>query len=123
MAFSDVLKYLREEREITQKELAAACNLSPQCICNLEQGTRNPTGSTVAVLATFFGVSADYLLELENDFGAPTVAPMGDTYTAEERQIIEKYRGLNLACKKLINNTLDTLVATSTTATEQKKKA
>ena len=65
MAFSEVLKYLREEREITQKELANKCNLSPQCICALEQGTRNPTGSTVAVLAAFFGVSADYLLDLE----------------------------------------------------------
>ena len=69
MTFSETLKYLREERQITQKQLAYACNLSPQCICNLEQGTRNPTGSTIRTLAVYFGVSADYLLGLEDDFG------------------------------------------------------
>lgn len=95
MAFSNILKYLREEKDITQKELAKACNLSPQCICNLEQGTRNPTGSTVATLATFFGVSADYLLGLEDDFGAPTTAPMGESMTADERELLRLYRSIS----------------------------
>ena len=117
MAFSDVLKYLREEREITQKELAAACNLSPQCICNLEQGTRNPTGSTVAVLATFFGVSADYLLELENDFGAPMVS---SSYTAEERKLIEDYRQLSFYKQELIKNNIKAMLPAETESRQKK---
>lgn len=95
MSFSEILKYLREEKEITQKQLAKACSLSPQCICNLEQGTRNPTGSTVATLAKYFGVSADYLLGLENDYGAKVAAPMGDTMTAKERELLEVFRTLS----------------------------
>lgn len=110
MAFSDILKYLRGEKGVTQKELAKACNLSPQCICNLEQGTRNPTGSTVAVLATFFGVSADYLLELENDYGAKVVEPMAEKYTAEERQLIEDYRQLNHYKQELIKNNIKAML-------------
>ena len=56
MTFSETLKYLREERQITQKQLAYACNLSPQCICNLEQGTRNPTGGRLFVRSQFISV-------------------------------------------------------------------
>jgi len=123
MAFSNILKYLREEKEITQVELAKACNLSPQCICNLEQGTRNPTGSTVATLARYFGVSADYLLGLEDDFGAPTAAPMGEEigYSSEEHRLIEEYRELNQSGKRLINETIKTLLTTSA-GSEQNKK-
>lgn len=106
MAFSDALKYLREEKEITQKELAKACNLSPQCICNLEQGTRNPTGSTVAVLASFFGVSADYLLGLENEYGAKVAAPMGEKLTASERELLADFRALSPYMQGIALNTV-----------------
>lgn len=106
MAFSDILKYLREEREITQKELAKACNLSSQCICALEQGTRNPTGTTVAALAAFFGVSADYLLELENDYGVKTSAPMGERLTASERELLSNFRKLSPYLQGIAINTV-----------------
>lgn len=107
MSFSEILKYLREEKEVTQKQLAKACNLSPQCICNLEQGTRNPTGSTVATLAKYFGCSADYLLGLENDYGARIApAPMGDTMTAKERELLETFRTLSPYLQGLALDTL-----------------
>ena len=122
MTFAEILKYLREEREITQKELAAACKLSPQCICNLEQGVRNPTGSTVAVLATFFGVSADYLLGLENDFGAPIAAPMGaSSYSSEERELVKKYRQLSPDLKQMLFGIIRTW--TGETVSNKPKKA
>ena len=69
MNFCETLKYLRAEKGVTQKEVEKACNLTPTCICSLEQGTRNPTGSTIRTLAVYFGVSADYLLGLEDDYG------------------------------------------------------
>lgn len=121
MAFSDTLKYLREEKGITQKELAKACNLSPQCICNLEQGTRNPTGSTVAVLATFFSVSSDYLLGLENDYGVKTVAPMGESFTREERQLIEDFRQLNHYKQELIKNSIKAMLPAEAENAQKKK--
>lgn len=125
MNFSKILKYLREEKQITQKELAAACNLSSQCICALEQGTRNPTGSTVAVLATFFEVSADYLLGLEDDFGAKTstsAAPIGESLTNEEWQIIRQYRSLDDKIKKLIRDQLEVYGAPEELLSKRGKK-
>ena len=67
MSFGEILKNLRIERGLTQKELANACNVTATCICQLENGSRNPTGSTVAVLARFFDVSSDYLLGIVCD--------------------------------------------------------
>ena len=68
MAFKDILKFLREENALTQKELASACDLSHQCISQLENGTRNPTGSTLLALADFFECSVDHLLDRKKDF-------------------------------------------------------
>ncbi len=62
MLFKEKLKELREERGLTQKNIALACDLTPTCICQLETGARNPTGSTLVALANFFDVSIDYLM-------------------------------------------------------------
>jgi len=93
--FSCRLIGLLQEKSITQKELAKACNLSTQCVSALITGRNSPTGSTVAVLAKFFDVSTDYLLGLEDDFGARTAAPMSDGLTSEERKLIAIYKSLS----------------------------
>lgn len=69
MLFNEILKGLREERGLTQKNIADACKVSPTCICQLETGSRSPTGSTLLSLADFFNCSIDYLLGREDDFG------------------------------------------------------
>lgn len=107
--FSDRLAGLLVEKNITQKELAMNCGLSTQCVSALITGRNNPTGSTVATLAQFFGVSADYLLGLIDDFGArtaPAPAVMGDTNNAQERELLELFRTLSPYLQGL---TLDTV--------------
>lgn len=111
MQFGEIIKYLREEQNFTQTEVARACKVSTQCISALEMGTRNPTGSTVAALAQFFGCSADYLLGLEDDFGINVSAPTSPIYTAAEQQIIEQYRTLPEKLKKLVREQLDALTS------------
>ena len=69
MNFCEILKYLREEKNVTQKEVAKNCNLTPTCICQLESGQRSPTGTTIKALAKYFNCSTDYLLGLEDDLG------------------------------------------------------
>ena len=93
--FSNRLVGLLIEKSITQKELAKACNLSTQCVSALITGRNSPTGTTVATLAKYFGVSSDYLLGLEDDFGAPTAAAMGDSMTADERELLRCFRELS----------------------------
>ena len=69
MAFSDKSKELRGEKKITQAQLAQAINLSRSCISMIEIGKNEPTATTLIAYAKYFGVSADYLLGLEDDFG------------------------------------------------------
>lgn len=63
MKFGDRLKVLIEEREITQKELAAQMNIAPSTVSSYVQNTREPDFATLKMLAKFFDVSIDYLLD------------------------------------------------------------
>jgi len=93
MSFSDIIKDLRSDRELTQTEVARACKVSTQCISSLEAGTRNPTGSTLSALADFYSVSVDYLLgreESETYFQSTAVSQ-----SEEERRLINMFRNMS----------------------------
>ena len=64
--FTERLKELRNEKELSQDELAKQTGLSRSAISAWESGTRVPAATAVVALAKFFGVSADYLLGLED---------------------------------------------------------
>lgn len=60
--FDSVLKTLREERGMSQKELAEALGTSKSTIGMYEQGKRTPKSEKMSEIATYFGVSTDYLM-------------------------------------------------------------
>jgi len=60
------LKYLREERNLTQKELAEKLGISPSAIGMYESDKRNPDTYMLNILANFFNVSVDYILGRTN---------------------------------------------------------
>ncbi len=64
--FGKNLKMLREEKGIGQIELAEKLNVSKGSISLWENGLREPTMSSLIVLAKFFGCSIDYLVGLED---------------------------------------------------------
>ena len=57
----DKLKYLRKEKQLTQKELANVCGIEETTIQRLEYGGK-PSLDTVIKLADYFQVSIDYLI-------------------------------------------------------------
>lgn len=63
MSFGDNLRTLIEEREITQKELARQLNIAPSTLGSYVQNVREPDFSTLKLLANYFEVSIDYLLD------------------------------------------------------------
>lgn len=95
MSFCELLKDLRDEFGVTQKEVALACGITPTCICQLENGSRNPTGSTIKALAKYFGCSADYLLELDQ-FTSPTAPQL----SAEQKELLKIFDELLPETKK-----------------------
>lgn len=64
--FSERLKELRIEKNLTQSQLAAFLSVDQRSISNWEKGIREPDFKMLAVIAHFFEVSSDYLLGLED---------------------------------------------------------
>lgn len=66
MAYKDELPAkLRMERariKKTQAQVAAETGLTAAAICNYENGDRTPTLQSLYTLASFYGVSLDYLM-------------------------------------------------------------
>lgn len=63
--FKTILKDLRMEKGLSQKELAIETGLSLSAIGKWEAGFREPSGNVLIVLSKYFKVSTDYLLGLE----------------------------------------------------------
>ena len=64
--FTERLKELRQEKGLSQIQLAKETGISKSAIGFWETGERVPNAQAVVVLAKYFGVSADYLLGLED---------------------------------------------------------
>lgn len=60
--FAERLKELRQERFLSQAQLADAINVGQSSIASWELGQRQPNANAVITLARYFGVSCDYLL-------------------------------------------------------------
>lgn len=64
--FAERLKELREERNLTLKKLAKEIGVTDIAISRWENNLRVPNIDNLYLLAKYFGVSADYLIGLED---------------------------------------------------------
>ena len=60
--FCNNLKFLREHKHLSQKDLAAFLNISVNSYQRYEYGTREPNLVAINQLASFFNVPTDFLL-------------------------------------------------------------
>ena len=61
------LKHLREERNLSQEEIALEINVDKSFIGRIERAKRKPSLETVFLLAKFFGMSISELLDLKEN--------------------------------------------------------
>ena len=61
------IRDLREDRDITQKEMAKALNCSQQVYSNYELGQRDIPTDILIKLSKFHKVSVDYILGLSDE--------------------------------------------------------
>lgn len=67
MSFGTRLRELREDHDMTQKQLATIISVSPRMISFYESGEHFPRDETILFkLADYFQVSTDYLLGYSN---------------------------------------------------------
>lgn len=61
------IRDLREDHDLTQKQIAQKLNCSQQVYSNYELGQRDIPTDILISLAKFYGVSVDYLLEITDN--------------------------------------------------------
>ena len=61
------IRDLREDRDLTQKEMAKALSCSQQVYSNYELGQRDIPTDILIKLSAFYDVSVDYILGISND--------------------------------------------------------
>ena len=63
--FAQKIKELREQKGISQAELARDLDITQSTVGNWESDVRKPPASKLIKIADYFGVSTDYLLNDE----------------------------------------------------------
>ena len=67
MSLGETLRNLIDERDMTQKELAKILNIAASTLGGYIQGYSEPDFETLKLLASYFDVSTDYLLEFQRN--------------------------------------------------------
>jgi transcriptional regulator with XRE-family HTH domain len=84
MNLGEILRKLIEERDLTQKQVASDLSIAPSTIGGYVQNSSEPDFATVKMLARYFNVTTDYLLDFRN----------GKTDTHQEDEILRIFRSL-----------------------------
>ena len=85
MKFGDILRNLINDREITQRQLAADLNIAPSTLGNYIQDSREPDFQTLKDIANYFNVTVDYLIDNRSPY----------TKSRNEEELLRIYRSLS----------------------------
>lgn len=66
--FASKLRDLRTERGILQKQAADEMKISRTAYSNYEQGIREPSYDVLKIICLYYGVSADYLIGITDNY-------------------------------------------------------
>lgn len=96
MAFKDVLRLLRQQDNLTQAELAKQLRISKSTISMYETGRREPDFETLEVIADFFNVDMNRLVDRPaGPLFPPALTPAESTLLSDFRRLND--RGQNEA--------------------------
>ena len=79
------LRYFREQKKMSRKQVCAALNITPSAISYWESGKRIPDADTLISLCELYGIHSVSQL-----FG--NTEPLTDEITDSEKYLIELYR-------------------------------
>ena len=88
MSTGTTIRGLRKQHRLSQTELAKAVHVSQATVTAWETGKAEPSSSALNTLASYFNVSADYLLgRKESENKTADLADKDTVFTYEGRQI------------------------------------
>jgi transcriptional regulator with XRE-family HTH domain len=116
MNIGQIIRRLRREKDITQKELGKAVGVAESTISLYESGRNIPDLNMMRKLAIFFNVSLDYLA---GDGVAEKPAKYKPEFSAVELELLTRFRALSDAAKQAVLNLITNLEALEKTKNEQ----
>lgn len=107
----DTLKLLREQKNLTKKQVADAIEVTERAYITYEYGQRDVSTGTLQKLADFYGVTTDYLLG-RPDAKAPA-DPIDKLMTVDEmeKDLLREWLSLDEASRKAFLDVLRKIVA------------
>ncbi len=95
MDFTERLKTLRKQANLTQKEMAEKMGISQPAYGDWERGVKKPSHENLIKIAKCYGVTTDYLLEgKKDDVDSSTVDAIfrmaSDGLTEDEKSLFRK---------------------------------
>ena len=91
MNFSEKLRLLIDEENITQKQFANDLNIAPSTIGGYVQGVSEPDFETLKRIALYFNVSSDYLLNI----------PENKINNLAEEELLRVFRSMTIEQQQL----------------------
>ena len=89
--FTEKLRMLMDERDMKQKDVAAALHIPVSTLGGYVQGKSQPDFAMLKLLSNFFNVSIDYLLDNTT----------GDIQTEKESELLRIFRSLTAEQQEL----------------------
>jgi len=83
------LRYIRENKGFSQRQLGRICGLGANQINRYENGTSEPTIQTLKNIASHLEVGTDYLLGLTDN---PENTVIFNQIDGDERELLDTYR-------------------------------
>ena len=103
--------FLRQERDMSQKELAYTIHIAPTSLSRYEHNYYEPKAEILFRISKALNTTSDFLLGLTDVYQKPkdsSVPPLG--LTAEEHRLLSYYRRLNHANKTRVFERAETLL-------------
>jgi len=67
MTYANILKTLREKRDLTQKEVAQVCDITPEYLSKIENNSKTPSMILLKKLAAAYNVPLSIIIYLVED--------------------------------------------------------
>ena len=90
------LRYLREGKNLTQKDVSEKIDISRERYNQYETGKRKPDYETLSIIADFFDVSTDYLLCRTDSYNLTTViTPSAPSLSENQLELLELFNRIS----------------------------
>lgn len=99
MNLGEKIDYFIFQKGISQKILANDLNIATTTLNGYIKNKRQPSFETLVLIANYFDVSCDYLLDNENN-----------SYSVKDISFLQKYKTLTTNQKELIDNQITIMI-------------